>query len=65
MPIRRVGIDPDNKTGKYKIEVPKAAPNSYKENVEVTDVLELLRHPRDELQRLHILDVREPVEIEM
>lgn len=34
LPIRHVGIDDDNKTGKYKIEKPKPPPSDYKENID-------------------------------
>jgi hypothetical protein len=38
-----VGMDMDNKTGKYKFEKPKKEPSKYPENIESSDLLKMFK----------------------
>jgi len=57
IPKRYVGLDYDNKSGKYKMEKPKEKPNDYPENIECSQLLEMASNK--ELPEICLLDVRE------
>lgn len=61
-PVRFVGIDYNNKSGKFKMPEPEPEVTAYQENI---DCRELYDQLRDTSVKTKFVDIRESVEFEM